>query len=900
MRATKNCAGAMLKSAMTLVAVSLIAVCSSQVVSTTNGNVRLNAVSSKVFNQFEVRLRWQFVKGWVPANGIRLYRIQGTARSLVIASKSIDDSALPQKVRSRGFIALAKLVNPISRELSFLQPTRVSAASLFTRRQQLVKEIESLDSTLLTKNQRDVKAQKISELGRLKGQVAKRPQIKALSTKDLTFEPRASLTLMSFLKPDLAQSLCLGATDRTVQPNTTVSYELYEATSAGGDGKLLVKLSNFNVGPGSGAPAIGGPEFIHEEDKIRLRWNRFPVELENNLLAVSYLIQRKGPGLGSQAFEPLTEEPLIILDGPEGREPIWFFQDQITKPGLYTYEIRAVDGFGRISSPVSLTVPAKDWRKPAPPRSAGSTLSGKPQKFKPRSSGFEKFNAPTDVLSGVGRTVSIGWQSQVAPAGLQLRYNIYRVDLDNPEAAPSLLNPSPVEGVPISVGTEEQFLAALDLVMGESYLDEQERQILAAERSAEQSTGDARKAAIISAAKTKAMIEMGRKALKTSWSQNPPRSFQSIGTEVNRRYRFFVKALYIPTGLESAETPAGVVNLPDPAAPAAPASVAISFKADPIATATSTGSKPSASPRPFSAPPAPFSQIRKNLANSNPLKGKALVELRIPTKDSGGKATITWAPVPGQINPVYSIERKSGNEPFVEVGMTPSNANSFTDFLPRSRSKVYTYRVSTISRWNVKGAGKEAVIEAPSTIPPDAPNLLSVRPSGDRELTIKFSKPPADQGVVKVILLRDGQQVAEKVVPSDTNSSFTYSDKNLQPGREYLYTAIAATTTGLKSMNSMAMKAKALRMLVAAPMNFSASASSRGVALSWAPVPDAAFYIISRTSGTEAPEIISSDVKGGTFLDHTTLAGKSYKYSIIAVDTFGNQSVAASITTQTP
>jgi hypothetical protein len=890
---TNNWAGAMLKSAMTLMAGSLIAVCSSQVVSTTNGNVRLNAVSSKVFNQFEVRLRWQFVKGWVPANGIRLYRIQGTAKSLVIASKSIDDSALPQKVRSRGFIASAKLVNPISRELSFLQPTRVSAASLFTRRQQLVKEIESLDSTLLTKSQRDVKAQKINELGRLKGPVAKRPQIKALSTKDSTFEPRASLTLMSLLKPDLAQSLSLGATDRTVQPNATVSYELYEATSAGGDGKLLVKLPDFNVGPGSGAPAVGGPEFIHEEDKIRLRWNRFPVELENNLLAVSYLIQRKGPGLGSQAFEPLTEEPLIILDGPEGREPIWFFQDQITKPGLYTYEIRAVDGFGRISSPTSLTVPAKDWRKPAPPRSAGSTLSGKPQKFKPRSSGFPKLN----VLTGVGRTVSIGWQSQVAPAGLQLRYNIYRVDLDNPEAAPSLLNPSPVEGVPVPVATEEQFLAALDMVMGESYLDEQERQILAAEQSAEQASSEAGKEAKIRAAKIKAKIEAERNALKTSWSQNPPRSFQSIGTEVNRRYRFFVKALYIPTGLESAETPAGVVNLPDPVAPAAPASVAISFKANSIVTATS---KPSASPRPFSAPSAAFSQIRKNLANSNPLKGKALVKLTIPTKDSGGQATITWAPVPGQINPVYSIERKSGNESFVEVGITRPNVNTFTDYLPRSRSKVYTYRVATISRWNIKGAGKEVGIEAPSTIPPDAPNLLSVRPTGDKELTIKFSKPPADQGVVKVILLRDGQQVAEQVVPSDNNSSFTYSDKNLQPGREYLYTALASTTTGLKSLNSMALKAKALRMLVAAPMNFSASASSRGVALSWAPVPDAAFYIISRTSGTEAPEIISSDVKGGTFLDHTTLAGKSYKYSIIAVDTFGNQSVAASITTQTP
>lgn len=896
MRATKNCAGAMLKSAMTLIAGSLIAVCSSQVVSTTNGNVRLNAVSSKVFNQFEVRLRWQFIKGWVPANGIRLYRIQGTAKSLVIASKSIDDSALPQKVRSRGFIASAKLVNPISRELSFLQPTRVSAASLFTRRQQLVKEIESLDSTLLTKSQRDVKAQKVSELGRLKGQVAKRPQIKSLSTKDLTFEPRASLTLMSFLKPDLAQSLCLGATDRAVQPNTTVSYELYEATSAGGDGKLLVKLSNFNVGPGSGAPAIGGPEFIHEEDKIRLRWNRFPVELENTLLAVSYLIQRKGPELGSQTFEPLTEEPLIILDGPEGKEPIWFFQDQIAKPGLYTYEIRVVDGFGRISSPTSLTVPAKDWRRPAPPRSAGSTLSGKPQKFKPRSSGFPKSN----VLTEAGRTVSIGWQSQVAPAGLQLRYNIYRADLDNPEAAPSLLNPSPVEGVPVPVATEEQFLAALDMVMGESYLDEQERQILAAEQSAEQASSEAGKEAKIRAAKIKAKIELERKALKTSWSQNPPRSFLSMGTEVNRRYRFFVKALYIPTGLESAEAPAGVVNLPDPVAPAAPAPVAISFKANPIATATSAGAKPSASPRSFSAPSAAFSQIRNNLANSNPLRGKSLVRLNIPTKDSGGQATITWAPVPGQINPVYSIERKSGNESFVEVGITRPNTNTFTDYLPRSRSKVYTYRVSTISRWNVKGAGKEVVIEVPSTIPPDAPNLLSVRPTGDKELTIKFSKPPADQGVVKVILLRDGQHIAEQVVPSDTNSSFTYSDKNLQPGREYLYTAIASTTSGLKSLNSMAMKAKALRMRLTAPLNLSASATSRGVALSWTPVTDASFYIISRSSGTEAPEIISSDVKGGAFLDHTTLAGKSYKYLVIAVDTFGNQSVAASITTQTP
>jgi fibronectin type 3 domain-containing protein len=151
-----------------------------------------------------------------------------------------------------------------------------------------------------------------------------------------------------------------------------------------------------------------------------------------------------------------------------------------------------------------------------------------------------------------------------------------------------------------------------------------------------------------------------------------------------------------------------------------------------------------------------------------------------------------------------------------------------------------------------------------------------------------------------VILLRDGQQVAEKVVPSDTNSTFTYIEKDLQPGREYLYTAIAATTTGLKSLNSMAMKAKALRMRLTAPLNLSASATSRGVALSWTPVTDAAFYIISRSSGTEAPEIISSDVRGGTFLDHTTLAGKSYTFSIIAVDTFGNQSAAAFITTQTP
>lgn len=870
-----------------------------------SSSVKISAAIALTLGKPEVRIRWQYLSGWIPSNGVLLYKIEGKKKTLIFTADPPKDTEVDAKLapqfRGKAMVsqANANTFGIPKLDMSISRPP--TSEALFNQKSGLLSDLKSLDTPLLTSAQRANRQQKVSQLSNLKTRSIGKVSANNLTSAQRILQARSQLTLASLVNEELAQTLAMGATDKTVQSGDKVSYELYERNSKGAQGDLIATVPFMVVGSDSQPPSVGGFTFLQEESRISMRWNRVPASVEENLLAVSYMIRRKGPGLGASQFSVLTENPLIIMDLPGNKEPISYFQDQLSAPGIYNYEISTIDGYGRRGTPTVFTVAASDWRRPSAPKSAASTLD---VILKGRQVKQTNLLSMTPALSAPNarKDIVIGWQSQSTISGQQIRYNIYKYDLDNPDMAPEKVTSAPIAGVPIPFETEAQFLIAADQIFGKEYIDEQEKRISDAEAFAKTAPASEQRNAAIQLAKVKARVSAERKALQNLWQNNPPLSFTYSTTVKDKKYAFSVTSIFLPSNLESGETPAGTINLPDFSKPLAPTRPSLSFAAN--ARSGQVFSAPPKTSASFSNPSTPFSGT--SVGGSSGISGigspvlaqsgirffnaKKFAPLRLQTADNGGKVTIKWESVPGLIEPLYSIKRKVGDEPFVEIGLSEPGAKEFVDTVPRTRARTYVYQISTISRWNIKGNPVEVSIAVPATIAPEQPNLLSVRPGADKQLVLKLATPPADQSVTKITILRDGREVGSINNPQATTTTVEFLDNNLDPQKSYRYQAKAETTGGIASPLCPELTGSPLQQSVGAPTNLQVTSTTRGVQLTWVAPAGATAFVVKRKTGNEEPEILTSDLSTSSYLDFQAFPGNTYEYSVVAIDANGNVS----------
>lgn len=857
--------------------------------------VKLYGATALVDGEPEVRLRWQIPEGWIPPGGLKLYRISGTAKTLVKAipapTDAVVDGLLGPKFKGKKLATTAATPLPPGSKLNFTIQRGASAAAAF--------------SALKAASLKKPSPPGVRRLTVPAASIPSRAPIRTTPTPPRVIpaplKVRSELHLAALVDAKNAETIGLGATDRSVAAGANVSYSLV-SVGAGGAETPVGSLPNFRVGADPQPPTPTGLTFLQEDDEIGLRWDRLPPASEAALLAASYRIYRSATptDLGTR----LTPKPLVIMD-LDGREPLSFFVDNLNTPGTYTYRVQLVDGFGRSSALAALSVKAEEWRTPLVPRKA---QAGPGVEVTKASKGRLRGEFLIPRVAGTVRP-TIAWISSLAPDSMPVKYNIYRYDLDNTGQPGQKITAAPIDGAAIPFTTDDQLEDAIDLVYGPAFLDglDQNASTLASQPA--RTDAEVRSRAI-AVAKAKAKAAAIRRSIQATFRQSPPRQFVDATAARDHRYFYTITALYAPLGLETEEADAGEVSVPDPAKPpavtlGAPKFTAIPPRAAPLIKVPTKASRPAfvgnqirgraATPR--TAPP----KIGAPGLKSPLLTPRFPLKLALPPDDMGGTVELSWTPL--NLKGVrYRIRRRTGTEEFADIGITNPGLGSYRCAVPRSRVREYEFEVSAISRWNVIGLPAKIKTTVPATIPPDPPNLLSVtvgENDGDVVVTLEANAP--EQGVSRYQILRDNAAIGFAEATAAQAGVLKFLDRGQAPGVRHTYVAIAETAAGAKSVRSAPVVGAAVKLTAAPPTALTGVAGPNGVTLRWTAAPGAASYIVRRkTSAAARPAVVGPKIVGALYTDTAAMRGRTYIYEVVAVDAAGNVSAATSVTVAVP
>jgi hypothetical protein len=799
------------------------------------------ATAQAAGGKVEVRLRWRPVRGWVPAGGYRLYRTDGTRR-LVYSSRPPEANRLQAlglsvpllgKAGTRSTAADAeRIAGPITRAQS--------SAAQFAARAQAANAARTaakgrLVPSLPPSDEQDDAPEAFA---------ARR--LPALDEEVL--RARRQIATAALLQPEAAAEVGLGAADGAVQPGAKVSYALMAVDAAGKESQVGA-LPEFVVGADPAPPAPTGLQALQDGGEVELRWDRVPADREEALGLVSYRVRRADAA--SPAGRQLNKKPLLILDPPGGKEPVAFFTDNPGQPGPATYSLTLVDGFGRESAPASVRVTVEEWRTP----SAVARVHTELDELRIRRTGTARLRQGFQIPAQPA--VSVTWLTAagtVAP----VRYNIYRTDLDAPNAAPVRLTPAAIEGEPLTEAQSRELLADLVGDTDAAPAADRAEAIARAKRTA-------RMAALLKAA--------------------PPRRIVDRTARSDSRYRYAVVALYGADGPETEETASVPVDVPDGRAPAAPGVPVAEFKA--------AQARPRVLTLNHALKPVPVRSLRTGAA------ARIRTPLTLAPKDDGGTVTLRWAASAGPRGTSYRISRlapEPGSQP-VQVGSAQADVLTFTDSVPRSYARRYNYTITPVSRWGVAGVPAIITVDTPATMPPTRPALLSVAPGGDGEIVLRLQPNDPAESVGEYEVRREGAPV-RIVQRSEEGGTLVLKVAAAAPGA---YSVIARNTTArLDSPESERVTAAPLVTTAAAPTGLRAAPGAGGVALTWTAPAGAAGYLISRSSGMGAAVELGGRLAAAAFTDATAFRGKTYTYAIRALDAHGNVSAPVQVTVTVP
>ncbi|RBY94391.1 hypothetical protein DQ244_03475 [Blastococcus sp. TBT05-19] len=204
--------------------------------------------------------------------------------------------------------------------------------------------------------------------------------------------------------------------------------------------------------------------------------------------------------------------------------------------------------------------------------------------------------------------------------------------------------------------------------------------------------------------------------------------------------------------------------------------------------------------------------------------------------------------------------------------------------------RTYVYTLVAVDTHGNRSAASAPVSVTPTDLtPPAAPTgLVAVR--GDGEVTLSWTAN-AEPDLAGYRLLRDGTVIA--TLPGAT----TYLDSGLTNDTTYRYTLVAVDTHGNTSVSSSPVQATPTDLgAPAVPTGLAAVRGDGQVALSWTAntESDLAGYRVLR-DGVEI-----ATVTGTAYTDTGLTNDRTYGYSLVAVDTHGNRSVASAVVQATP
>jgi pectin methylesterase-like acyl-CoA thioesterase len=220
-------------------------------------------------------------------------------------------------------------------------------------------------------------------------------------------------------------------------------------------------------------------------------------------------------------------------------------------------------------------------------------------------------------------------------------------------------------------------------------------------------------------------------------------------------------------------------------------------------------------------------------------------------------------------------------------------------------STTWTYLAGS-DGWNP--TGQAAPVVADTTAPAAPPALAAT--AGDGKAVLNWTAP-SDTDVAGYNVYRSGTGTAStsstKVNGSAPVTGSGFADTGLTNGTDYSYVVTAVDAAGNESVASAAARATPVvgdSTPPAVPAGLSARLGKSTVTVSWTAVSDADLvgYVVHRSTGSGAAVTVSGDVPvaGPSFTDSTGTIGTAYRYTVVAVDTAGNESAASGSVSATP
>jgi hypothetical protein len=282
--------------------------------------------------------------------------------------------------------------------------------------------------------------------------------------------------------------------------------------------------------------------------------------------------------------------------------------------------------------------------------------------------------------------------------------------------------------------------------------------------------------------------------------------------------------------------------------------------------------------------------------------------------------------VPKRSSSHHTASQKSGAQPLVPQTYTDTVPSTVLQSDPAAD---ITYAVEVLNR-NARGAGLSNRVHVPAIATLAPPNDLSAELTGDGVVLTWTSAAESPSAGVKVryrIYRRDeasGKDAIAGEVPvaSTESGAAHFTDSSLEWERTYLYRITAVTI--IKRADSEVQvegdDTAPVRVVAhdvfppAVPAGLQAAYSGEGqkpfIDLIWAPVTNAdlAGYNVFRSeangvegekSGEKMVKLNSELVKSPSYRDLAITSGKTYIYSVSAVDVRGNESRQSETTSET-
>jgi len=303
----------------------------------------------------------------------------------------------------------------------------------------------------------------------------------APSATDIAMQARRTLLMSAALHPEVAALLGTAFDDPNVKPGQTYTYRLTAAKDGTQFATVTITVPTATSGLKPLAPTGLQAQQLNA-GSIALRWHRLSVTEEAALGVADYDIYRSSasdpstatrvPGMG---IKQNGDTPVVVTDNigasdasgagnVTGTEAAAFFTDTSPPaPGSATYSVTVTDIFGRTSDPVQVTLNVQNWHKPLPVPFVAAQLL--PQQAAQQSAFMaaraQQYHVATPFFKSALAVAPPSQQALVVwtPSGQNSKsntifgsshpaggvgYQIYRIDTEQPNQAPVLLTPTPI------------------------------------------------------------------------------------------------------------------------------------------------------------------------------------------------------------------------------------------------------------------------------------------------------------------------------------------------------------------------------------------------------------------------------------------------------------------------